>query len=130
MSADGSRSGVTSMATACSVVAAAAFAALPVASAVLPTFNSSHPWLFALGAVAFISNLKTELHPAVRALAAVGQAICVFEVLGFSLGVTYMAYAGPAGWQIMEWWLWLVTWGLVCVGLGALVFSALGRRAS
>ena len=129
MSADGSRSRVASVAATCSVVAAAAFGALPVVSAVSPNFNPSHPWVFAIGAVAFMSNLKGGLPPAIRALATVGQAICVFEALGFSLGVTFMAYAGPAGWQLMAWWLWLVMWGLVCVGLGALVFSALGRHA-
>jgi hypothetical protein len=130
MSSDASRSGIGPVAAICSVVAAAAFGALPVVSAVSPDFTASHPWLFAIGAVAFISNLTHGLHPALRALAAVGQAICVFEVFGFSVGVTFMAYAGPAGWQMVEWWQWIATWGLVCIGLGALVFSALDRRAS
>jgi hypothetical protein len=129
MTADRSRSGLASVAAVCSVVAAAAFGVLPALSALSSNVSLSHPWLFALGAVAFITNLKSGLHPAVRALAAVGQALCVFEALGFSLGVTFMAYAGPAGWQMVEWWLWPATWGLFCVGLGALVFSVLGRRA-
>jgi hypothetical protein len=123
---DGRRDNRASAGATCSVVAAAAFGAIPVVWAVSPTFNLSHPWLFAMGAVAFISNLKSGLHPAVRALAAVGQAVCVFEVLGFSVGLTFMAYAGPAGWQTAEWWLWLGTWGLVCVGVVALV--SVGRR--
>ena len=130
MSADIPRPGVGPFAAACSVVAAAAFGMLPLVSAVSPDFNSSHPWLFGMGAVAFISNLKSTLHPALAALAAFVQAVCVFEALGFSLGVTFMAYAGPAGWHLVEWWQWIATWGLVCVSLGALVLSAAGRRAS
>jgi hypothetical protein len=110
--ADGSRAGVGPVAAACSVVAAAAFGTLPLVSAVSPDFNSSHPWLFGMGAVAFISNLKSGLHPALGALAAFTQAVCVFEVLGFSLGVTFMAYAGPAGWHMVAWWQWIATWGL------------------
>ena len=96
MSANASGSGRASLAVACSVVAAAAFAVLPVASAVSPGFKLPHSWLFAMGAVAFLSNLESRLHPAARAVAAVLQAMCVFEVFGFSMGLTVMAYAGPA----------------------------------
>ena len=124
MSANASVSGRASLAVACSVLAAAAFAVLPVASAVLPGFKLPHSWLFAMGAVAFLSNLESRLHPAARAIAAVLQAMCVFEVFGFSMGLTVMAYAGPPGWHAAEWSFWLAAWGLVIVGVRALMFSA------
>ena len=124
MNANRSRAGRGSVAVACSVVAAAAFAVLPVASAVSPGFKLPHAWLFAMGAVAFLSNLESRLHPAARAIAAVMQAMCVFEVFGFSMGLTVIAYAGSAGWQAAEWCFWLAAWGLVLVGARALMFSA------
>ena len=124
MSADGSRAGRPSVAVVCSVVAAAAFAVLPVASAVSPGFTLPHAWLFAIGAVAFLSNLESRLHPAARAIAAVMQAMCVFEVFGFSMGLTVIAYAGSGGWHVAEWCFWLAAWGLVVVGARALMFTA------
>ena len=124
MNANRSRASRGSVAVACSVVAAAAFAVLPVASAVSPGFKLPHAWLFAMGAVAFLSNLESRLHPAARAVAAVLQAMCVFDVFGFSMGLTVMAYAGPADWHAAEWSFWLAAWGRVIVGVRALMFSA------
>ena len=124
MSAGGSRSGRAPAGVACSVVAAAAFVVLPLVSAVSPAFRLPHAWLFAMGAVAFLSNLEPRLHPAARAVAAVIEAMCVFEVFGFAMGLTVMAYAGPPGWHAAEWGYWLASWGLVLAGVRALMFSA------
>jgi hypothetical protein len=117
-----SRFGLTPIAAFCSLVSAAAFAVLPVLSIASPTFNPAHPWLFPIGAVAFASNLRRSLHPAVRALAAVAQAFCVFELLGFSVAVSLMPWA--RGWRADDWWLPVTTWILLCVCLRALFWSA------
>jgi hypothetical protein len=120
---------LASVAISCSVLAAAAFAALPIVSAVSPSFNPAHPWIFSLGALAFISNLKSRMHPMVTAAAALVQAVCVFELLGFSIAVIFIAFAGTARWQPVDWWVWLAMWGLLSVCVGALVCSTLVKRA-
>jgi hypothetical protein len=124
-----SHSTMTSVATSCSIVAAASFAALPVLSAVSPSFNPAHPWIFSLGALAFISNLKSGLHPLLTALAALVQAVCVFELLGFFAAVIFIAFEGTARWQHVDWWVWIAIWGLLSVCVGALVCSTVVRRA-
>jgi hypothetical protein len=117
------------LAIACSIVAALAYGALPVLTAMSRAFSVPHPWLFAIGGVAFMANLWSGLHPGLRALAAVAQAVCVFEIVGFSLGVTYLAYAAGDGWPALA-WLWLSSWGLVWVSVVALMSAATGRRAA
>ena len=118
-----------SVATSCSIVAAASFAALPILSAVSSSFNPAHPWIFSLGALAFISNLKSGLHPILTALAALVQAACVFELLGFAVAVIAFTFAGTALWQPVDWWVWLAMSGLLSVCVGALVCSTVVRRA-
>ena len=124
-----SYSTMTTVARSCSIVAAASFAALPVLSAVSPSFNPAHPWIFSLGALAFMSNLKSRLHPLLTALAALVQVACVFELLGFSVAVIFIAFAGAARWQHVDWWVWIAMWGLLSVCVGALVGSTVVRRA-
>jgi hypothetical protein len=129
MRAHVSHSTMTSVATSCSVVAAASFAALPILSAVSPSFNPAHPWIFSLGALAFISNLKFGLHPMLTALAALVQAVCVFELLGFSVAVSLITFAGSGRWLPVDWWVWLAMWGLLSVCVSALICSTVVRRA-
>lgn len=112
----------------CSIVAAAAFGALPVLSIASPDFNPAHPWLFAAGAAAFASNLLSGLPPAARAVSALAQAMCVFELLGFSVAVTLWSFSGPSGWPTMSRWQWLASWGLLGVCVAALVLPAVVRR--
>jgi hypothetical protein len=129
MSADDLREGISPLGAACSVMAAVAYGALPVLTAVAPAFTVSHPWLFALGGAAFMANLWSGLHPVLRAVAAVAQAVCVFEIVGFSIGVTYLVYAAGEGWTTLI-WPWLSSWGLVWVSVVALKAAATGSRAA
>jgi hypothetical protein len=130
MIADRTRSRLAPVAASCSVVAAAVFGALPALSAVSPSFNPAHPWLFGLGAAAFASNLVPHVHPILRAAAALAQAMCLFELLGFSVAVTIMSYSFAARWPMMDAWQWLATWGLFGVCCAGLVLSILVRRSS
>jgi hypothetical protein len=127
MSAADLRPGIRPLALACSVAAALAYGALPILTVVSPSFSVSHPWLFAVGGAAFMANLLPDLHPGLRALAAVAQAVCVFEIVGFSVGVTFVAYSAGDGWTDLA-WLWLSSWGLVWVSVVALMSTAAGRR--
>jgi hypothetical protein len=120
---------MTVVAVVCSLVAANAFAALVVWSAVSDTFEPAHPWVFALGAAGFASNLFAGLSRPVRVAATLGQAACIFELLGFSVAVTAGSYSRATGWPVMQPWEWAGTWGLLAVCLAALVLAPLIRRA-
>jgi hypothetical protein len=112
----------------CSAAAAAAFGAVPVMWMLAPGFTPARPWLFCLGAAAFASNVIREMHPGVRAAAALLQAVCVFEVLGFSMGLTITIHAGAVRWQVPDWRVWLLAWGLMIAGGCAMTLSALALR--
>jgi len=116
--------GSLNLSSACSMLAAAACASLPPAATVVPAFGASHVLLFAAGAVAFASNLQEPLHPIVRAVATLVQTICGFEVFGFSVGLTVLAFTGTPGWGAPPWWSLVLAWGMFFVCVGAFVPAA------
>jgi hypothetical protein len=112
----------------CSALSALMFGAVPFFSLLSPDFTVSHPWLFLLGALAFLTNLMDRVDPFVRAAAALVQAICVFELIGFSVGVTVIASTGEIGFRMMRWWAWMITWGLLGICVAAMVLSTWTSR--
>jgi hypothetical protein len=112
-----------------SIAAAFAFAAVPILWIVTPGFTLARPWLFGLGAGAFALDPVREVHPAARIAAAVLQAVCVFEVLGFSIGLTVTIYAGTIRWQVVDWGAWLVALALLVLGGSAMTAAGVTLRA-
>jgi hypothetical protein len=112
---------------ACNVIAAAVFGIAAGVAAATSDFRVFHPWLFALGAVAFASNLTRTIHPAAWAVGALAQAICLFELLGFTAGITLMARFGTLTLPADEWWISFTLWSLLGICVIAFVGSTLGR---
>ena len=106
-------------ATWCSLVAASACAAIPFFELALPEFDASHGWIFVLGTAAFASNLSDLLPPYVRALAALAQAVCTFEIIGLSVGLTVLAFAATHIVGSLAWWGVAIGWGVVGACLAA-----------
>jgi hypothetical protein len=105
-----------------SVLAAGACAAIAIVAATSSGFPVIHVYLFAIAATAFASNLSEGLHPSLRAIAALAQAVCVFEVFGFCVGLTVGALSGPGGW-FTPWWALLVAWAILVPCVVALMSS-------
>jgi hypothetical protein len=90
-------------ATLCSVMAAVVCLMLSLQAAFTGQLFAWYPWLFVMAAAAFASNLSHTLHPVARSIAAVAQAVCVFEILGFFIGLLVKAEPGIFGWAIVDW---------------------------
>jgi hypothetical protein len=108
-------------ATLCSVMAAVACLAVSLQATFAGQLHLWYPWLFVIAAAAFASNLKGDLHPAARSVAAIAQAVCVFEVLGFSIGLLVKAQPGIFGWALVDWRELVLTWAFLTTCTAALV---------
>ena len=115
--------------TTCNAVATAVFGAAAVLTAMFPNANPFHPFLFAMGAIGFALNIERTLTPIAFAVAAVVQVACLFELLGFTVGMTLMARVGIISAQADQWWVSPALWGLLTICCAAFVLSALARRA-
>ena len=87
----------------CSVMAAVACLMLSLQAAFTGQLFVWYPWLFVIAAAAFASNLSHNLRPVTRSVAAVAQAVCVFEILGFFIGLLVKAQPGIFGWALVDW---------------------------
>ena len=108
-------------ATLCSVMAAVACLIVSLQATVAGQLRVWYPWLFVIAAAAFASNLRHDLHPVTRSLAAVAQAVCVFEVLGFSIGLLVKAQPGIFGWALVDWRELVLVWAFLTTCTAALV---------
>ena len=115
----------------CSVVGAAACAAIPFLELTLPDFEVSHGWLFLIGIAAFASNLAQPLQPWLRGVAALAQAVCAFEIFGFSVGLTVLAFAAvpvdgsPPLWTVALGWVVVGSCTVAVVGAAQSVLRSL-----
>jgi hypothetical protein len=114
--------------TTCNVVATAVFGAAAVLTAMLPNANPIRPLLFGVGAVGFAANLSGTLDPLAVAAARVAQLACLFELLGFTVGMTLMSRAGTISAAADQWWVSPALWGLLTISFTAFVLSATARR--
>ena len=94
-----------------SVAAAGACAAVAVLAAGSPAFTALHVAMFALGALAFASNLSHGMAQTLRVGAVLAQAICAFEVLGFAIGMSVAMLSGPGG--LPGWSTLAIAWAIV-----------------
>jgi hypothetical protein len=89
--------------TLCSVIAAVTCLMLSLQAVAAGELDLWYPWLFVMAAAAFASNLSPDLRPVTRSIAAVAQAVCVFEILGFFIGLLVKAQPGIFGWALVDW---------------------------
>jgi hypothetical protein len=104
----------------CNMIAAAVFGLAAGVALASSDFRVFHSWLFALGAVAFASNLGQPIHPIAWLTGALVQALCLLELLGFTAGMTSMARSGSLTLP-NEWWISLALWGILAAGVNAFV---------
>jgi hypothetical protein len=106
------------------VLAAGAAGTIALLATMRPEFNALHVVLFVAAMAAFASNLTETLHPLLRALAALVQAVCLFEGFGFCVGLTTVAVTGRQDWSSPVWWNLALACGMLGACLGALASSA------
>jgi hypothetical protein len=119
-----SRASRSPLATWCSLIAAAACATISLSSVALPQIDASRAWIFLVAAAAFASNLTGSLHPSLRGLAALVEAVGAFELLGFCVGLTVLAFAGSGSSPSLPWWALGAGWGALVACFGAAFAAA------
>jgi hypothetical protein len=111
-----------------SLLAAATFALVPVVGLIPHAVGPGRSALFLLGAAAFASNLLRGRHPAIRAASALVQSVCVFQALGFLVGLSLTVHADTIRWQVTDLRAWRLAWGLLVAASAALALEAFDLR--